>query len=197
MVMPNTPLEQAAYGKMHRSNLEYHNIDHIFRCFDYYKNNNVVMTETLRVATWYHDVVYDNLPNKEVRSTFYLQAMVEDHNAWARRFPDDDLAKAKTMILGTINHNIITNPYAKDLIKADLYDLTFPDRTIRNFVKIMDESTKLYGISKVDFAKANRSFMDGLLQVCRDNREADDDKEYWDGVLRGISITKKMAKSFL
>ena len=160
------------------NNLAYHNWQHILSCYDYLEINNVPYDEDLDWAVMHHDIVYDKDPAKELRSAQWFEKMYPNRSG------------VFDIIMATVDHNVAGQSWqCVEMIKADLHQLATPALALSNYVKILNESKKLYGISDKLFAEANIKYMDSLGQRILDNVDAKDMAPFWLQVLRGIELT--------
>jgi GTP-dependent phosphoenolpyruvate carboxykinase len=81
------------------------------------------------------------------------------------------------------------------MIKADLHQLADPVQATRNYVKIMDESIDLYGITPLEFAENNAIFMMNMQNTIFTNMQVDTDQEFWTAVREGMEHTLIISQS--
>jgi predicted metal-dependent HD superfamily phosphohydrolase len=159
----------------------YHGYGHILDCYDYLEQNDVEYDEDLDYAVLYHDIVYDDQPNKERRSADLL----------LEHFPDKK--DAAEIIMLTATHSIIDQDWrAIQMIKADLHQLMDPVLTLNNYIDIMRESEFIYGITPLEFVKSNRKYMNKLHGTIFDNYLLTGD-EFWNKVNSGIELTNTIS----
>ena len=175
---------------------EYHNHNHVDSMYEYLQTANVPYDANLDWAVVFHDLVYDELPRKEQRSAMAFYDMANRY----RGFQGTEVDKIEVGILIglTVTHEVhsFLTPTQKAIIHADLHELTDPVKTTRNFVKIMDESMALYGVSQKEFAKANVEFLTGLRERMFKNISVDKDNEsFYKEVIDGIDLTIRLAKA--
>lgn len=171
--------------------LRYHNFDHVHAMYEYLEQTNEPYDEALDWAVLFHDIVYDEKPEKERRSARMLE-----FNGRIPKYGVDKyiLRDAFDMIMGTADH-IVTSPKLSAIIRADLHGLTKPESVIRNFVNIMDESCKLYSVDSVTFGENSEAFMQGLYERVLLNVKQDSAHEsFYKSVLQGISQTIALSK---
>ena len=171
--------------------LKYHDFDHVQAMYEYLEQTNEPYDEALDWAVLFHDIVYDEKPEKERRSARMLE-----FNGRIPKYGVDEyiLRDAFDMIMGTADH-IVTSSKLSAIIRADLHGLTKPESVIRNFVNIMDESCKLYSVDSVTFAKNNEAFMQGLHERVLLNVKQDSAHDsFYFRVLDGINQTITLAK---
>jgi hypothetical protein len=163
----------------------YHNWQHILDCYDYLEKNAVAYNEELDYAVMHHDIVYDDQPFKELRSA---ELMLELYPM--RR-------TAAEIIMATVDHKITedTTWQERQMIKADLHQLADPVQATRNYVKIMDESIDLYGITPLEFAENNAIFMMNMQNTIFTNMQVDTDQEFWTAVREGMEHTIIISQS--
>lgn len=101
-----------------------------------------------------HDVIYDELPHKELRSALWLN----------ENDPEDSL-DAMAHIMATANH---APGIDNRMILVDLADLMNPARIIPDRELVKAELTQLYGISDKEFAAGNAAFFGEMLKHLSD-----------------------------
>jgi predicted metal-dependent HD superfamily phosphohydrolase len=165
----------------------YHNWRHILDCYDYLEKNSVAYDADLDYAVMHHDIVYDNQPYKELRSAELMLKWYPSRKT------------AAEIIMSTADHNIASiamdDLLSIHMIKADLHQLADPAQSTRNYVKIMDESIGLYGITPLEFATGNATFMMQLQLTILANMQVDADHDFWDDVRQGIDHTIAISQS--
>lgn len=160
------------------NNVAYHNWGHIMDCYEYLEAAGVPYNEALDFAVMHHDIVYDDQPEKELRSAEWMLAM----------YPDQ--TEGYDIIMATADHSIIKRSLlCSHMIKADLHQLGDPLKALINYNKILLESQMLYGVSLLDYASANTNFMRGLRTTVFENVEIDSDRKFWVDVAIGINFT--------
>lgn len=160
----------------------YHHATHTFN-MDYDVNLD---------AAWLgHDWVYDDRPEKELRS---IDAFYE---ALHKVDPIEglDLDVVEALIESSINHSFVDD---NRLIKLDLADLTIHEQTVINYELISKESQALYGINERAFAEGSVNFMSSMRNTMMVNAKVDPDGgTFWSLVLRGIDKTVAMSEEVL
>lgn len=162
------------------NDLDYHNMDHIQKCYEYLESMNVPYDEDLDYAVLFHDVIYDAKPLKEQRSADFL----------LDRRPTR--TKAAAIIMATANHIITsdTDDLSRWMIRADLHALASTETALTNYVNIMAESVKLYNVSVTVFAENNMKFMLQLRNTIVNNMATDPEYAgFWIKVKNGINFT--------
>lgn len=196
-----TELATEAYVLMSENEIngcQYHNNSHIEAMYQYLEETDEPYDEALDWAVMFHDVVYDAAPKKEWRSSLAFSEMKEKYRGcnlslW-------DVSKVSGLIMATENHLIETSNLPKiysAIIRADLHALTSNVDTVNNFVKIMNESMKLYDCSIQDFAEKNVLFMEGLKERMMLNilTVKTDERYFYDAVIDGIDLTIRLAQA--
>lgn len=127
----------------------YHNMNHIRQIYKHAALTfELPYDKSLDLAILAHDVIYDNMPNKELRSAEWLFDRIGD-------------VQADKHILKTIDHA----PTADNrMIILDLADFMDQLQTERNYEAILDESLALYGCTRVEFFEANITALDRILR---------------------------------
>lgn len=189
-----TPVGYYAENIMRRNNCAYHNWNHILAMFDYLERNEYPYDIDLDAAILYHDIVYDNLPDKEIRSG---ELFLDYCKMYPDRFATIHQNNAFLFIMDTIEHSIQngSNELNRAIIRADLHALADGETTFMNYHRIMNESIQLYDIDRKTFAKNNIEFMTGLRERCCKNLVTDNEYEdFWKKVIRGIDDTITMSQ---
>lgn len=196
----DTDLAKDAIGNIayntERLGLTYHNLDHVASMYNYLEETNEPYDEALDWAVLFHDIVYDSEPNKEIRSA---EMLVFNGRIPKYHIDEHILRSAKDMILGTIDHEVISLNLSA-IIRADLHGLTDVQTVVRNFSKIMDESCNLYSIDAKTFAAHSNEFMLKLKsRVCKNIVLDPQQVDFYNRVIDGIMLTNSLAvvvKSF-
>lgn len=180
---------------------EYHNNSHVHNMYSFLEENEVQYDPVLDWAILFHDAVYDSEPDKEVRSAQLFGDMVNQYRGCT--LDTVERQRVYDLILCTKDHSL-KGPIIKgqkEIIFADLNGLTDKKTVVQNFVKIMNESVKLYGIEDLgDFAKANIQFMTGLRKRTVENLgylEEEKDINFIKSVIEGIDTTVKLASALV
>lgn len=153
--------------QMQHNECDYHNLDHIAAMYQYLQDTNEPYDKALDWAILYHDVVYDELPDKEERSAKYFA----EHAL--RSMSMDFVSQVEELIMATKLH-IVEKPHWSPIIRADLHALANLEIATKNMELIKVESMKLYGVSEQEWAKATVEFMQGLCKRVHDNAFAKD-----------------------
>lgn len=195
----HTHLATEAYVLMNENEIngcEYHNNSHIEAMYQYLEDTNVPYDEALDWAVMFHDIVYDNQPDKEDRSVDMFLNMMNQYSGC--NLTEMEIGRVIDFIRSTKTHKLYDKgDPCESIIRADLHALTDKVQTTRNFVKIMNESMKLYGCTVEEFATNNIQFMSGLHQrmalniLMVDNGE----EEFYYQVQNGINLTIRLAQS--
>jgi hypothetical protein len=175
-----TSVQIIAQEKYNMNGCDYHNWQHILDCYAYLEAEQIPYDADLDLAVMHHDIVYDDQPSKEMRSAKFLLTY------YAKQRVD-----AAEIIMATEGHKITADSTWQQIamIKADLHQLADPVQATRNYVKIMDETIHLYGITPREFAKNNEKFMVSLQVTVAHNYKIDDDALFWTAVGKGIEQT--------
>lgn len=161
----------------------YHNWQHILDCYKYLEMEQIEYDEDLDFAVMHHDIVYDDKPEKELRSAELMLNWYPAQTA------------AYDIIMSTADHKTVDRDWKSiEMIKADLHQLAVPAMALENYVKIMRESTQLYQINEREFAKNNISFMNNLQVTAFENYDNEGDTVFWNSVIRGIELTISVSR---
>lgn len=197
----DTELGEAAWEILNASQCDYDNGYHVARMYDYLDKTDEPYDEALDWAVLFHDIVYDNQPEKEQCSAAKFVEMESFHEGCSLDF----LGKLKVvdMIHSTTTHEVKL-PHHSAIIRADLHGLTDPVDAVYNFMSIMEESMRLYQIDEQTFAENNILFMSGnplggddrgLYGRVENNMETDPThREFYKEVLRGIVSTINLSR---
>lgn len=174
--------------------LDYHNWDHVVSMYQYLADTNEPYDEALDWAILFHDIVYDNEPEKELRSGKAFVEMVASYEGCNLRPAEQ--AQVYSLIMRTVNHTVMPEVKGSSaIVRADLHGLTKQLTAFQNFGKIMSESMKLYNIDMVTFAENTEKFMGALVWRVANNTTADPDHQDFylqvcDGILYTISLAQ-------
>lgn len=170
----------------------YHNGWHIREMYLYLEKTNEPYDEVLDWAVLFHDIVYDNQPEKEYRSAVMFSDMKEKYSGCDLNLLDE--GHVATLIMATEKHSV-TYPGHSAIIRADLHALADPVQTFRNYKLILDESMHLYKIDEKTFADNNIKFMGDLYKRVEKNMETDPNhREFYKEVKRGIVSTINLSR---
>lgn len=185
----NTPLAAEAWEVIGNTECDYHNGLHVMKMYEYLDKTNEPYDEALDWAVLFHDIVYDNQPEKELRSAKMFASMVGEYEG-STLSPSGE-AHVHSLIMRTVDH--IVHPSvnrSSAIIRADLHALTNPIDVVYNYMSIMEESIELYDIDEITFAENNIKFMTGLWGRVDKNIEIDPaHREFYKDVKRGIVST--------
>jgi predicted metal-dependent HD superfamily phosphohydrolase len=194
----DTPLAYQAQGVIdlnEDSGCSYHNWSHIVSMYQYLADTNEPYDGALDWAILFHDIVYDDKPEKEYRSAKTFRDMQPRYNGCS--FSDNvwELERVCQLILQTSDHVVTNRQGGSAIIRADLHGLTSPAQTMRNFLNIMDESCALYSIDKNLFAENSEQFMTELyVRVSQNVMLEPNHADFYKSVQRGIKQTIDLSK---
>lgn len=170
----------------------YHNGWHVKTMYEYLDATDEPYDAALDWAVLFHDIVYDDKPEKEFRSADLFLKMRHEYDGCNLDF--DDKIKVVSMIYSTKTHEV-TATFHSAIIRADLHALTDPIQTFRNFNLILCESKSLYGVDEITFAENNIKFMGGLYDRIERNILVDNEyREFYNKVKRGIVSTINLSR---
>lgn len=172
--------------------LTYHNIAHVAAMYAYLEKSNEPYDECLDWAILFHDAVYDDKPQKELRSAeLFINYSTSIPGCMLNT---EGRNRVVDLIMSTVEH-IATNPYLSPIIRADLAELASPVNTFHNYSKILEESKNLYSITDIAFAEANIAYMRKLRNSVNINWSNDTKhSEFYALVKRGINHTINISK---
>ena len=166
------------------SRRKFHNWDHVISNYGCAESLNIAYDVDLDLANMFHDIVYDDLPEKEKRSA---ELFLLIYSAMSP-IPDVNPDRVYQLIMTTAEHEIEDDP---QMVSIDLYNLSIQQRAIIDYEKVKQESKLLYGISDLVFAKASTEFMQQLLPRVIKYRDlasiAEPEKsKFWQNVSEGV-----------
>lgn len=193
----DTPLALEARGLIELNGLfgcTYHNFEHVESMYQYLADTNEPYDEALDWAVLFHDIVYDDQPEKELRSAKMFVEMSGKFGGFDLRPAEQ--ARVYSLIMRTVDHVVIREVKGSSaIVRADLHGLTNGLTTYQNFGKIMTESMKLYNIDVVTFAENSEKFMCGLLSRVSANAIIDPDyADFYSSACDGIAYTISLSQ---
>jgi predicted metal-dependent HD superfamily phosphohydrolase len=182
------------YNNSDHRELTYHNWNHVKSMYQYLADTNEPYDEALDWAVLFHDIVYDDKPEKEYRSMKVFADMVERYEGCTPDIWERD--RVCKLIMYTVDHVVTQYPKSSAIVRADLHGLTNRLTSFRNYGSIMEESINLYGVDEATFAKNNYEFMAGLRSRVATNTVLDPDhgQFYLDVANVGISLTMQLSQ---
>jgi predicted metal-dependent HD superfamily phosphohydrolase len=191
----DTKLGEAAWGILGDSQCDYHNGYHVAKMYDYLHKTNEPYNEELDWAVLFHDIVYDDKPGKEIRSSQLFNTM-------SQKYPGINFDVVSTLNVATIIHATIdhlvhehSSSGERAIIRADLHALTNPVQVMYNYLSIMEESMWLYKIDEKTFAENSIRFMEDLYERVSQNETVDiDHKVFYSQVKQGIKSTIALSR---
>jgi predicted metal-dependent HD superfamily phosphohydrolase len=182
----------------------YHNITHIDRMYRAAGKLDIPYSRNLDIAILYHDIIYDAEGNNELRSINRLYDdwgdITKDYAQSAFPITKDDLREIESLILTTRYDKWSRYRFKEDyipdnrLVLLDLYDFADHAQRIENYANVMRESMGLYGCTEIEFAKANRDF---LNELWRQLPKFMDDREIWKDIKRGVMHTITISEGII
>lgn len=196
----DTTLGKEAWKVLESSVCQYHNSKHVLSMYDYLEDVKEPYDACLDWAVLFHDIVYDQKPEKELRSAKMFLEMskkFDDHG-----LDTNGIDRVQFLIMETVDHKVTNEAYLQGssaIIRADLHALANPVATFYNFHLIMKESMWLYDIDEYTFAENNIKFMEGLYDRVSLNMIADEPEhvEFYDKIIQGIRSTANLSKILL
>ncbi len=188
----NTELAKKAKDKIESNSCDYHNLVHVKSMYDYLRDTNEPYDECLDWAVLFHDIVYDNKPDKEHRSAAMFSDMKEKYSGC--NLPVNAEVSVEALIIATEKHYVVYPGYSA-IVRADLHGLTNPVTAFRNFNLILNESMSLYKIDELKFAENSIQFMRDLYKRVEMNMDLDSThREFYKDVKRGIVSTINLSR---
>lgn len=154
----DTPLWTAAKAQYDSNPLRFfHDFSHVGRLYHHAAvTYGFAYDLDLDKAILAHDVIYDDAPEKELRSADWL--MLHD--------PDPSEA-AYAHIMRTARHQVGTD---NRILLLDLADLGDMSRVASDRDRLEAETCALTGCSRQDFARGNSSFLESLIRNFQDDK---------------------------
>lgn len=177
------------YKNSYGRDLKYHNFDHVISMYQYLGSTNEPYDEALDWAILFHDIVYDEKAEKELRSRIVFTDMIGRYEGCT---PDIwKLNRVCNLIMCTVDHVVVPELKGSSaIIRADLHRLTKRLTAFEDFGKIMKESMALYNIDEVEFAKNSEQFMSKLSDRVASNPLRDRGYfNFYEDVVKGITFT--------
>ena len=194
-----TQLASEARGHIELNELAgctYHNLEHVESMYQYLADANEPYDEALDWAVLFHDIVYDEKPEKELGSAKKFMDLIDCYEGCTLNI--DEKWFVFDLIMATADHICENGPnreYLSRMIRADLHGLTNQLTAFQNFGKIMSESMKLYNIDTVTFAENSEKFMDELFFRVKKNIHTDPDhQDFYVKACEGILYTIELAQ---
>ena len=189
----DTELAIEAWKILDTCDLEYHNGWHVQSMYDYLHETNEPYDEALDWAILFHDIVYDDKPEKELRSAKMFVEMVDKFQGCKLR--PSDQGRVFSLIMRTVDHIVMPEIKGSSaIVRADVYQLTDPICMLYNYMSIMSESIYLYKIDEDEFAENNVKFMKGLHERMDQNIVSDPLHAHFYGLVkRGIKYTMNIS----
>ena len=181
MGTPIWQMAEAIYRS--RPRLTYHNWTHIGHGYQHAKNTfGFAYDPNVDLAWLGHDIIYDELPDKELRSITRTVELYEQFGP----IPGVDISVVSDMIATTIDHRSTRDDRVIMMDMADLADL---EQAAINHELICTESMRLYGITREVFCQNSITFMTGLKARVHENGRNSTGLPFWSDVGRGIDHT--------
>ena len=188
----DTELAIKAWEILDVSDCKYHNGWHVYKMYEYLHKTDEPYDECLDWAILFHDIVYDDKPEKEYRSAVMFSDMKEKYSGCDLNLLNEGHVAA--LIMATEKH-YATYPSYSAIVRADLHALTDPVSVMYNYIDIMEESMWLYKIDEKTFAENNIKFMQDLYKRIDMNIDLDaKHAEFYKLVKRGIAGTMSMSR---
>lgn len=168
---------------------KYHVWNHILTGYEWAKRLELPYDVNLDMAWLGHDLVYDDKPDKELRSYTMLVDLYEQHDP----IEGVDMNLVGKEIRKTIDHRSSDDDR---IIMMDLADLTDKERTATNFELLRSEMLAIYNISSTDHAEATIEFLRKLRQTAMANGTVRE-SQFWGFVMRGIDQSITLAEEVL
>lgn len=150
--LTDTPIWRAAEATYKADpRRKYHTWNHVHRLYHHAEHTLALPYDRdLDLAIMAHDVIYDEHPDKELRSAEWLKAMM-----------GVGYERAYEIVMQTFNHTLIQGGDNR-IVLLDLADLSIPEKVIWNRDAVMAEFKALYGISEAEFNAGNASFFNAF-----------------------------------
>lgn len=170
--------------------LRYHTPTHVRSLYAHASELKIPYNVNLDAAILFHDAIYDDKPEKELRSAEFMRDTISNDSTWPG---DIDIDVVYDMIMNTFGHKI-THGVDPAMIMLDLRDLLTLDKTCANFELIIEESMLLYNITRKQAAQGSYDFMVGFKDTIITNMSHSEESAlFWCGVLTGVIVTINMS----
>lgn len=156
----------------------YHNFDHVLRLYEIADDKQLPHDPALDLAILAHDVIYDDAPDKELRSAEWL---LDRSNLLG----PDIAGKAADLVMTTARHK----PGADDrLVLLDLHDFRDLERSLENRELLVCEFRDLVGVERDGFIAGNTKFLKAMAaDIERGLDQAlKADRDDWQAIVAGI-----------
>lgn len=166
--------------------LHYHNLQHVGSMYQHLYDTQEPYDPVLDWAVLFHDIVYDNKPDKELRSGLVFME-------WSKEcgLSQDERYAVVKLILQTEKHEDLNSA----IVRADLHQLADSVKLFHNFYAIMQESKALYGCSERTFAANSETFMIGLAdRISMNLYEDTKHRRLWNNIYQGVLYTIDLAR---
>lgn len=146
----NSLLAKAAIPLYADPRRSYHNLDHLFRMFEWAEKLGLTYDPILDKAVWGHDSILDRKGQHELRSTHWLEAV------------EPGSFKSSELILTTVDHRLRKNGDNR-LILLDLADFIDPEQTRKNTACVAQEEKNFRPeLTSSEILKGNQSYLSNL-----------------------------------
>lgn len=172
----------------------FHNWEHVERVYTWCNKLELSYDLSLDLAIAFHDVIYDENKDKELRSIDMMKDIIRNYEI--SNLEQENIDKAEFLIKTTISHTPCED---NRLILCDLGDISVQFFREINFKKIIRESVALYGKERDTTLLANINFIKGIRNNLEDNIEnwPSDERPVFFSILAGISEHIKLAQQEL
>jgi hypothetical protein len=186
--LQGTVLFQLAAETMSRSKRRhYHNFNHVIHLYRHAQYTFAfAYSRALDIAILAHDVIFDSLPDRELRSIEWLRIHLGED--------DPDFAEAVEMIIATIDHRL-TADYR--MVLLDLADFIEPVTSDENTDLLRLEAADLHGVRGVGFSMSCEAYLGGLVERVRENPNLlmEHHRNHHENICRGICRTRNLLGS--
>ncbi len=117
----NTELATEAYVLMNENEMagcQYHNNQHIEEMYQYLEDTDEPYDEALDWVVMFHDVVYDEKPEKEARSAKLFFDLVYKYRGC--NMDTNDIDRVQLLIMETEHHKVTDEVYLKVLLLSSV-----------------------------------------------------------------------------
>lgn len=182
-------LSVEAINLMEFNECQYHNVNHIAEMYQYLHDTDEPYNKALDWAILYHDVIYDQFPDKEERSAKYF---AECANGF---MVSEFITEIEELIMATKFH-LVEKSHWSPIVRADLHALADSEKAIENFELLKREALKLYNCSEKEWSINTIAFMQSLSERVKKNAEKYDTSyhDFYMKVYEGCVKTIEMAK---
>lgn len=160
--------------------------------YQWLNRNGIEYDECLDWAVLLHDVVWDELPDREFRSAVWAQETLTGV------LSDSQVRMVCDLIMSTIHHEV-TRPEFSAIVRADLHSLVSPIDCIANYALLVQEAFSVCGVPLISYANGSLTYMQQLENRIMHNMHYYDVEhaDFYARVSRGIALSVSISEGVL